>query len=260
MIKTTEQSIGQEDYPTVPRTATPEASNADVQVPLLGLRRMVPAIVAYGGSDEDYVIQSADYNYIVNIAGLIDVLGDVRSLGRNDVVQQQAWEPSSGTGIYRMSAPTPPNHVAGFWLEWSIRAQLGVTMTMDVATFNFRNMSFASVDRHVKVTGGLNNKYSGRFAVLFAERTSYNDTCGCTDGGGCTTLAEGGMQQAVVTPAFVSNKVSAANPGLSIDSDTDEPYIQVTVPASMSGVVNFTAQYITKASQAEATLRQALGI
>lgn len=278
---TQEQQLGMADalLQMRGRLISPEDANANRSFLPKGYFRQsaiaaVPAVVPIQGGFSKI---KYDYNVLSNYQYFRDGAALVGSIGRND--QDQIPGTTTVPGVYIVRAPAPPNLVLGFALEWSSQFQTSAPMTMKIQTFGWKGMSYQSVDRNVEVRiggpGSLANANGGILAVLFAQRMSANDSCGYDSGNNQVASAEGGMQQAIVQPAWVPPYVQQATfdladppvqngttvsyiPGLSLDSINDFPYIEVTVPAAIAAGFSVLGRYLTAASPQLADVRAAL--
>lgn len=272
---TQEERLGQPNFYVAgwDRIAGPEDSNADYALypPDVWSRSAlfgVPTVIPIQGG---FSVIRADYNELANYAYFRSAAGLVDADGRNDQDEIPGFDPGTA-GVFEIDAPTPPNLVLGFMLEWSLQRQISAPFSMQIETVGFKGRSWQSVDRNVALRVGgdsaNNNGWGssangGILALLFGQRMSANDTCGWTSGGGCTAPASGGMQKAIVQPAWIAPYSEIATnpvfiPGTSLLDFTDAPVITVTVPQTLAAGFGVLARYITAGSPQMAVVRQAL--
>lgn len=245
------------------RAMGPEDANADYallpaqQYHESALLQINPIMMIQGRA----TIVTADYNLIANQQYLRAAGDIVGALGRND--QSEVVAARVGvTGEFVASAPTPPNYVAGFLIEWSSQLQTSAPFTMAIQTERFKGKSWQSVDRNVRLRiGGPDNVGSsggGMIIVPFAQRISANDTCGWTSGGGSTTAAQGGMQKAILQPAWVPPGFASWDtiPAVTVDPN-DAPSVSITVPTNIADGFGVLIRYVTAGSPQLAMMREA---
>lgn len=212
----------------------------------------VPSLLDIEGTHK---VISSDYGTLVNYSVLRHSARLIEAFGRNDQMTYEGVD-TVPNGVFRIDAPTPPNYVLGVEIEWSLPRDQSQQFGATIETTQFRNKSTANVDRTIEIAIGAAMN-SGTFTLLFAQRVERGDACGWTAGGGCDTLAAGGMQLAVISPAFIApycvDQQAAPEP-LNIPGATipnhpdDDPYIQVTVPASFVGQFQCRGRYLVAGS------------
>jgi hypothetical protein len=142
---------------------------------------------------------------------------------------------------------------------------------MTVKTTGFKGQHYQPVDRRVVLRfESKGNSNGGIFQMLFAQRTTFNDLCGC-GGGGSTGLstayqASGGMNKAIAQNAVIPGQYSPATPDAifmppySVIGSVDLPFIQLTIPASLESGFAATCHLLSAASPYLAATREALFI
>lgn len=257
------------------RLVETENSNADFalypanQYNRAALIQVPPAIPI----QQSFRVVKADYNSMANyqyVRAGADVVG---ALGRNDQDEQLGVQQGApDTGVFVIPACAAPNLVLGFVIEWSAQLQTSAALTMTVETRRFTGKSWQSVDRKftLRIDAGIAAN-GGIFAALFAQRMSADDSCGAypSDDSSGPAVGYGGMQKAIVQPAWLKTKGTAAGPtdpepvfydvsAPGILADGAAPEIRVSVPPNIASGFGCLARYITAGSPQLSDVRQAL--
>jgi hypothetical protein len=268
-----ESRLGDQNYyiPGANRSSSPEDSNADYAlVPpavyqAAAIAQLPTAIPIQG----QFTKVRADYNIVANLAYVRTASAVVDALGRNDQDEHQGAEDPSGT--FTINSPSVPNHVLGVVLEWSLQRDTSSAFTIEVQTQGYKGMNWQPVDRNftLRISGG-DSANGGMFAFLFAQRMSADYACGSTNVQ-AVTAGRGGMQKAIVQPAYIPNAMTAfvasldetaevKAPGLSAKDEYDLGKIRVIVPTNIATGFSVLGRYITAGSPQMADVRAALDV
>lgn len=277
-----EARLGQQNMiiPNLGRIQSPEDSNADGAWadPVELVRNMIvmaPTIIPIDGA---IAVFTSDYNTLSNYEYIRRGADDVGAEGRNDQ-KDYPFIAAGATGNFAagsypdtpgMTPFSSPNLILGVQVEWGLSILDFAPFTMTVKTVNFKGRCYQPVDR--KVTLRFENARSGTggiFQLLFAQRLSYNDSCGCGGygayGAASAYAATGGMQKAIVQPAVVPGQYGdEADAGLvvlppfSVGSPNDLPYVQLTIPANLASAFTATCHLLSAASPYLAGMRERL--
>lgn len=289
-IATEEQRLGQPNFviPGMGRWQAPEDANADASymdpltVHQMGIVQVPPIIPVKG----NFTLFSVDYNTLANYKYVKSALNVLGAAGRNDQSDYELLLTANATGLFQAGGAanisglrpfSSPNLVIGFQVEWGLNILNYAPFSMTLRTFNFRGQHYQQVDRRVVVrfdssqgaddSGSSSN--GGVFQVLFGQRLTYNDSCGC--GGywstqpAATYQAAGGMNKAIVQNAVIPGQYGPAiadgaafMPPYSVINPDDLPYIQIQIPPNLEDGFAATIHLITAASPFAASLREAL--
>lgn len=267
-IQTTEQVYGQTAGSVASelqhgRTTQPEDSNSDygdaaslddLRLYFNGASSRIPAIVT---EDAKPNILNVDYNVISNLeyfrsgASVVDALGTNDQLGLD--LADAAWDTTLKT--LGAGAIASPNFLLGVSIEWSIPKQYAQAFKMQIKTVGFKSFTGVSVDRNVTIKLGAEagHDVGDIMYLLFAYRSTSASTPGYQ------YLGEGGMQSAILCPAYLPPLAKSGVPDVDwINSVTSNPDVQVIVPAAVRTNLSVTTRPITAASPSLAAVRQLL--
>lgn len=214
---------------------------------------MVPAVTAIDGQ---FVIDTADFMTLASLKQAREAAGLVDILGRND---QKSYTMSNSSGTFSPDgAFSEPNIVLGLAVEWSVQLLSAQAFTMQIATTDFRNMSYAPVDRTFKLristAGGNGSAFGGIFSFPFAQR-QLSGAAAC----GFSTTAQGGMTLGTVSPAVIPNFVNATQrfPPFIIGATANRPSLTITMPSSVASAASVTVYLLSASSPWAASWRAA---
>jgi hypothetical protein len=269
--QTQEGRLGQPDYPMPEpgRLEYPEDANAEYGFAMpsalnkIAMAQVPCAIAIQGG----FTLDRADYNALANYQYVRDGAAVVGALGRND---QDGQIGTAAGGVFTIPSSSSPNFVLGYMIEWSLQLQTSTAFTLKLRTLGFKGRSWQPLDRRfdLRIGGGrLGDSAGGIFAFLFAQRLDAQYACGYE--GGASNMAQtgyGGMMKAIVQPAaivpYVTNEENSPIfiPGVSLETNTIGPKIEVEVPAALAAGFGVVGRPITAASPHLALLRAALNM
>lgn len=245
------------------RTSQPEDANADYGdgATLDDLKQYfnnaasrIPALVT-----EDGVLKilNADYNVISNMEYFRQAASVIGALGTNDQkgvdLADAGWESTLKT--LAAGAIASPNFIIGLAFEWSMPKQYAQAFKMQIKTSGFKNFTGSIVDRDVTIKLGTEagHDVGGILYLVFAYRNTSASTPGYE------YFGQGGMQSAIVSPAYIPPLGTASVPDVDwINSVTSNPGVSVIVPAAVRTPLSVTVRPITAASPALAALRELL--